>query len=249
LAAEAAGKASTGLQKALTGDIYTKRWTEIVGKGKKAKLVEKELRVNPVGIGLGAAALATAAVGAGIAVWVLQLKLSPNLVQEYYTKVDSEAYKVIDMAAWEESVNDKYIPEHTVENTVTGYRCPVHGSYISSSEGSTAINHFFASHKYCGVVTEYGSITFPGYYTLKTIFHPEESHIVPAVTHQEPAYNADGTLKMKKKFSVEQRRGFSAGDVLEETANAVGLGAPLAASRVIPKIIMDPWHVFKGKWW
>lgn len=49
---------------AVKGDVYTRRWSTVQGKGKKKKVVEHELHVNPGSVGLGAIGLA---VGAGVA--------------------------------------------------------------------------------------------------------------------------------------------------------------------------------------
>ena len=92
LAAEAAGKA----QKALTGDIYTRRWTEVQGRGKKAKLIENEVRVNPVGIGLGVLALGAAAGAAALALWVAQLRVMPVKELQYDTYIDSPAVPAVE---------------------------------------------------------------------------------------------------------------------------------------------------------
>ena len=53
LAEKAAGKAS----RALTGDVYVSKWQTTKGKGKKKKVVDRELHINPL--------LVIAAVGAG----------------------------------------------------------------------------------------------------------------------------------------------------------------------------------------
>ena len=197
-------KAATSAQKALTGDIYTRTTSRVVGKGKKAVVVDATVHVNPVGIGLGAAALAAAAVGVGVAAWVLQLKLKPTIVKTYRTVIDTPAAP----GGW---VSDPGTGHWSVSGNTGDYKGP--GGW---QPGDVWIVD-----------------TLPSRYWI-----PE----IPAVTHQEET----GTTK---KFSIEQRRGFSAGDVLESVTDAVGLGAPLAASRVIPKIVMDPLHVFKGKWW
>lgn len=224
IALQSARNASTGLQKALTGDIYTRSTSRVVGKGKKAQIVDSTVHVNPVGIGLGAAALAAAAVGIGVAAWVLQLKLTPTRVNTYKTVIDQAAY-----------TETRPIPEvgHWVDNVVAV------GEPVRQWIEGTWIKGVYKPGQW--VYTQPVQ-TVPGQHWEVII--PEGVDKIPhaAVTHQE----LTGTTK---KFSIEQRRGFSAGDVLESAADAVGLGAPIAASRVIPKIVMDPLHVFKGKWW
>ena len=73
--AMAGKKASDGAGKALTGDIYTRRWTSTRGKGKKKVAVEHELRANPVSIGLGLVAAGIAATGAGLGLWLMQRRV------------------------------------------------------------------------------------------------------------------------------------------------------------------------------
>ena len=75
IAAEAGKKGSEIAAKALTGDIYTRRWTSVVGKGKKKKAVDHEVRVNALTLAIAAVgAASTAALGAG-ALWLSQKKL------------------------------------------------------------------------------------------------------------------------------------------------------------------------------
>lgn len=72
IAAKGAEKAS----KALTGDIYVRKWTSVSGKGKHKKAVEHEVRVNAV---TGAVVAVGAALTAGLgmaALWMAQRKLS-----------------------------------------------------------------------------------------------------------------------------------------------------------------------------
>lgn len=69
-------KAAEHAGRALTGDIYTRRWTTVKGTGRKKKLVDHELRVNPVSVGLGLVAAGVAAAGAAAALWFTQRKLT-----------------------------------------------------------------------------------------------------------------------------------------------------------------------------
>ena len=52
------------LTEAVKGDIYTSSWTSVQGTGKKKRVVEHTVHVNPGSVGLGAIGLA---VGAGVA--------------------------------------------------------------------------------------------------------------------------------------------------------------------------------------
>ena len=76
IAAEAGKKGSEIAAKALTGDIYTRRWTSEKGKGKKKRVIEHELKVNALSAALVAVgAAATAAIGM-TGLWMAQRKLT-----------------------------------------------------------------------------------------------------------------------------------------------------------------------------
>lgn len=60
---------------ALTGDIYVRRWTTVVGKGKKKREVEKELHVNPLMLIGTAVAGGVAVAGAAVGLWLTQRKV------------------------------------------------------------------------------------------------------------------------------------------------------------------------------
>jgi hypothetical protein len=226
IAAKAAQSTAGGLQKALTGDIFTRSTRRVIGKGKDAHIVDSTTHINPVTVGVG---LAATAVGLGLAAWIFQLKLTPTRVNTYNTVIDTPG-----IPAYYSTVEHDAVGHWSHETVVVGrMQITTEGSFIRGvwKPGQTV---------WVDKVQDTGKdiwvVDIPAY--DEKVFHGA----VPAVTHQE----VTGTTK---KFSIEQRRGFSAGDVLEDAAGAVGLGAPLAASRVIPKIVMDPLHVFKGKWW
>ena len=222
-------KATGTAQKALTGDIFTRTTSKVVGKGKNARVVEDTFHINPVTAGIG---LAATAVGLGLAAWIFQLKLTPTRVNTYKTVVDFP-----EQTGWV-TKNIEWIPEKTVSDVFLGVRCNLDGAENTIANPAENSRNWYAYHTPHGLTTLYGTRTIAGYWKTAKVLEVT----APAVTHKE----LTGTTK---KFSIEQRRGFSAGDVLEDVTDAVGLGAPLAASRVIPKLVMDPWHAFKGKWW
>ena len=127
--------ASRGIQKALTGDIYTRRWTEVKGKGSTAKVVEHEVRVNPVGIGLGAAALGAAAVGVGVALWVMQLKITPTKTK---TWVIDQPY-VPEVGHWETHTDIDYRQQFPRERT--------HTVWVVESPAIEATGHYVEGRK------------------------------------------------------------------------------------------------------
>lgn len=78
--------------RALTGDIYTRRWTteKTVGKGKKKRkvVIEHEARVNPVSLAI----LAVAGAGAGLlalgGLWMAQMRVGPKDGKRTFVTVD-----------------------------------------------------------------------------------------------------------------------------------------------------------------
>ena len=121
LAADAAGKA----QKALSGDLYVRRW-QSVKKRPKSKggplVVDHELHVNPImvaaaaGVGLlGAAVLGVGAYVFGVRAKVSETKTVRRILDEYtpiyemVTVVDEPA-----IPAWVEEIRDYYLVDDTV---------------------------------------------------------------------------------------------------------------------------------------
>ena len=226
LALKATGTAQGGLQKALTGDIYSRKWVEVRGKGAKAKIIEHEAHLNPVGLGLGAVALGGAALLGLGALWMAQLKLKPTLVKTYKTVID-----VPEVPAYNEHVPIAEVG-HWADNTVSvgePIRTWVPGVWL---RGVYKPGEWMTYRKVETVPGQHWVVDVEQGYDI--IPHAA----IPAVTHQEET-------GVKKRFSIEQRRGFSAGDVLEEMTDAVGLGAPITAAKVIPKLFMDPLKVFR----
>jgi len=121
LAAQAAGKA----QKALTGDLYVRRWQSVKkrpkGKGGNVTL-DHELHINPIMVILGLGAAATAGV---VALWMGQRKLSYDIPEggaklHYIVKqydVESHLETVVDepaVPAWDEEIRDYYLVADSV---------------------------------------------------------------------------------------------------------------------------------------
>jgi hypothetical protein len=213
IALQAAGKAS----KSLTGDILTRTTSKVVGKGKKAQVVDTTAHINPLTVGVG---LAATAVGVGLAAWILQLKLAPQRVDTYRT--------VIDQAAYTES---RPIPEvgHWADNVVVvGKMEPIWigDTYI---KGVLKLGHWITPDKVQ---------TVPGQHWVVDVAQGVDKIPHAAVTHQE-------LVGTKKVFSIEQRRGFSAGDVLEEVKDAVGLGEPIIH---VPKTLWGKLTIPGYKW-
>ena len=75
-------KASGFAERALLGDIYTRRWTSIErpysisGKKKKPREVDHELKLNAASIGIGALGVGACALGAGLGLWLMQRRVT-----------------------------------------------------------------------------------------------------------------------------------------------------------------------------
>jgi hypothetical protein len=203
--------ASRGLQKALTGDIYSKHWTEVVGTGKKAKLVEHEVHVNPVGIGLGAVALGAAALAAGAALWIGQMRIVPTKMQQYRIVVDVSEHT--DRG----QTGSIWHPETTVNDALLGWRCADGHFFSVEDDIGEALSKWTYIHHYHGlIVQEYGTRVIPGWNEIVM-----GDVTTPAVTHEEAIPGA-----YIKKFSIEERRGFSVADIIESAKDAIGVGSP-----------------------
>ena len=75
----AAKKGSDVASKALTGDIYVRRWTSVPKKGKRKGVpVEHEVRVNAVTAAVAAVGVGLAALAGGAALWMTQQKLGKS---------------------------------------------------------------------------------------------------------------------------------------------------------------------------
>jgi len=229
VALKAAGTTQGALQKALTGDIYTKTWSEVVGRGKKAKIVEKTVHVNPVGIGLGALAVGAAATAAVGALWLAQLKLTPVRHPQYHTVVDTPAEPQKWVVTREGGTEPMWIRSSKI---VTIY--PQTGGMTAEELREAGVPKPWGMSAQAEVDTSHWG----------THSWAEEGYVVPAVaevSHQEP------TGKSVLRFTIEQRQGFSIADILPAPIREFKESAE-AVPKITSKLIMDPWHVFKGKW-
>ncbi len=150
-AAKAAQNASQVASSALTHDLYVKRWTSTKGKGKKKKVVDHELHINPVSIAIlgGAATLGVAAVGLGLWLSGNKAKLGgtktvKRIVDEYQavmetvTVVDTPAQTVIIPA----SDDQIWVPSMTKADWLqwdAGHYVTVH--HAASSYTVPAVTH------------------------------------------------------------------------------------------------------------
>ena len=123
IAAKAAQSAAGGLQKALTGDIYIRKWQSVKKRPKSKggpQIVDHEAHINPVMAILGLGAAATAAVAA---MWIGQRKLSYGVpeggaklrylvkqydaIGHYETVIDTPA-----VPEWDEEVRNYFLVEN-----------------------------------------------------------------------------------------------------------------------------------------
>jgi len=237
LALKAAQTAQGSLQKALTGDIYTKTWVETVGKGKKAKIVEHTVHVNPVGIGLGALAIGATATAALAALWLAQLKLTPVRYPTYKTIVDSPAVPAVPaIPAVYEDRPAQY------RHDVAGKECSFDGLIFTDAQ-------LIANHTQMHLRTGDGAPHWKLVYT-DVLIAPASIVIqkaevpgipaIPAVTHQEL------TGKTTLRFAIEQRQPFSIADVLPNPVNA------FKEATGLDKPVFGDWskgQFMARKWW
>ncbi len=76
----------------LMGDIFVRRTSKVVGKGKKAQVVDSTLHINPVVVGVGAGVLL---VSTAVALYALQLRVVPGLKQKQKWVVDLVILKLM----------------------------------------------------------------------------------------------------------------------------------------------------------
>jgi hypothetical protein len=109
-------KATGSAQKALTGDLYVKRW-QTVKKRSKAQggnvAVDHELHINPVGIAIAGAAATAAAAILGLGAYMMGARLKVNsgegaktvkrIVDIYPPGTDANC-TIIDTPAWTETI-------------------------------------------------------------------------------------------------------------------------------------------------
>ena len=98
LAAEAAGKA----QKALTGDIYTRRWVQKPKKGKhKGIPIEHEVRVNALTGAIVGVGVATTGLLVGVAAWMMHQKLEKKakVIIRRIRRYEADPHRTVIMTA------------------------------------------------------------------------------------------------------------------------------------------------------
>jgi len=224
-------KAAGTAQKALTGDMFTRTTSKVVGKGKKARVVEDTFHINPVTAGIG---LAATAVGVGLAAWILQLKLAPQRVNTYKTVVDFP-----EQTGWV-TKNIEWIPEKTISDVFLGVRCNLDGAENTLANPAENSRNWYGYHTPHGLTKLYGTRTLAGYWRTEKVLEVT----APAVTHQE-------LVGTKKAFSIEQRQPFSISDFLPDPIEMVGKGYQASVDTLVPKQLRwaAPWTWgAKGKW-
>ncbi len=185
VALQAAGKAS----KSLTGDILTRTTSKVVGKGKKAKVVEHTVHVNPLSVGIAGAVVAGGVLTLGAALWLAQLKLQPTKVETFK--------KVVDREAWTEFIPMDAVGHWSHETVKVGTQTQWIGDTFI--RGVFKPGHWITTDKVQDTGKDIWVIDIPAY--DKKVFHPQESH-------QE-------STGVKKSFVIEQRKAFSMSDVAD----------------------------------
>ena len=163
--AMAGKKASDGAGKALTGDIYTRRWTSTRGKGKKKVAVEHELKANPLSVGIGLLAVGGAALLAGVAVWATQRNVEATPGKDMVRIVESfdATYKTVTVVE-----QPAYTTTYPIETPIYEEVCVkwdvIEGRRVCVEYDKVQV----------GVTVTYGTTT------------------VPAVTHEEQVIDKPG---------------------------------------------------------
>lgn len=159
----AAKEGAEALNKALTGDIYVRRWTSTTGKGKKKREVEHEAHINPlvlIGTAVGAG---LAAVGAGLTLWTVQRKVDLNDGHDITLIIDQidTTYKDVQVLTRPEDTYTKTIwhePVYYTENLPIAY--DDEGNPIAWKTVETLVTEGWLE-----TITE----TAPAYYVTKTV--------------------------------------------------------------------------------
>ena len=90
-------KAAERAGKALTGDVYTRSWTSVVGKGKTKKVVDHTLHVNPLTLAIGTMFAGGALALGAIGLWATQRKLDSKVGGDFIRILDfyEATYKTV----------------------------------------------------------------------------------------------------------------------------------------------------------
>jgi hypothetical protein len=206
----AAGSAAKGTgiaSKALTGDIYTRKWitTQTKGKGKKKRVVvtEHDVHVNPVAVAIAAGVTALTIGGAA---WILQMRAKPVMIDK--TESVGAAITTPAKGPWVENI---YLGPGGMMNAGR-YKRIEHPAQLAiwtvkrsgiSFTGATA--------------AEAVAKAYPGK-TWASIEQPNALHPFSVVF--------SNTVK-KKRVSIESRRGFLGGGEGTDAGDPVGPGSPL----------------------
>jgi hypothetical protein len=208
-----AAKAATDAQKALTGDVYIRKWQtkRTVGKGKKKQTIvrDHEVHVNPLTVLVAGGVAAGGVLALAMGGWFMQKKLARStepaskfLITKQYdatvtykTVVDTPAYK-----PWHEE-QGPLIPGYWDEHFLTGWLCLTDGSEIHETTG-IGVDHWFASHKGHDIVQRSEKTWIPDRYETIIVWDAE----VPAVTHQEPVTTQAGWTLVTTLHGIPLRR-------------------------------------------
>lgn len=196
IVAAKAAEGAAGAGKALQGEIYTRRWVSVTGKGKKKKEVQHEVHVNPLGIGLGVLAVGGAAVAGAVTLYALQLRAQPTrvtIVKSAYVWPDGARASVVYQD--EGTARAAPSPAPTRSKTV-----PERGHYASSGEGEV-----------------YGRGYTKG--ALVWVVDAKAYTVTETATWKQLS-----TMPGRKTFTIEQRQPFTMSDILPNPLEAVGLG-------------------------
>ena len=209
MAARSAGIASSEVKKALTGDVYVRKWTSSTGRGKKKQLVDHEVHFNPLVIAGTVVAAGAAATLGMMALWFSQRKLTTTAGKTIIRRVRiyEPIYKmvtIIDTPAKDVSTtNYRTVRPPVVHGVVIGHRCTRDGAVYMVTDPIDEQEYFrwLALHEPHGVVDITGDYQPPSY---------EEPYIVivhyDAVTHEERVLDRAGYGVVYTERGIPLRR-------------------------------------------
>jgi len=180
----------------LKGDVYTRSWTSVEGKGKKKRIVQHEVHVNPLtlvvaGVGAAGAGLlgALALHGMGKQVSMTAQKQAKRIVDEY--QPEYEDVKVVD-TPYRAATADVYedVPA-AYRHDVVGMKCSIDGEIYTDPQ-------LIANHSQMHIHSGEGAPTWSTAYT-DVLIHPASTR---RVSEGQPEQLEESHLERRLKTEL-----------------------------------------------
>ena len=232
LAAEIAAKGKQTASKAITGDVYIRRWTttRTTGKGKKKRTIttEHEAHVNPLSIAIGAAVTAATVGGA---LWLAQMRAAPVMVIGAVTDKAVVTRTQTARAAWTTPGIPAVFRNVEVKTWVANENADLpnyygpKGEYVSSWKSVLVSNAVPEVHH--PAVPDIWTVTRLGMTFKGATSNEAVDKAYPRMAWMHTLNNNAGTVtywntKDKKKLSIESREGFSADGLMKSLTPNIG---------------------------